>query len=118
MILNHLNLTVPDVTATKEFLEKYFDLKTYFVRGKGFALLRDNHNLMLSLMKGTEVKYPQTFHIGFGQESKEKVNQINQRLKEDGFDVKPPEQLHNWTFYVMAPGNFNIEVFYQEARYS
>ena len=35
--------------------------------------------------KETEVKYPTTFHIGFIQESKERVDGINRCLKEDGF---------------------------------
>lgn len=112
MILNHLNLTVPDVTATKEFLEKYFQLETKQIRGSGFAILMDDRGLVLTLMKGKEVHYPKTFHIGFGQESKEKVNEINQWLKEDGFEVKAPEYLHTYTFYVEAPGNFSIEVFH------
>ena len=42
----------------------------------------------------------------------EQVNQINQRLKEDGFSVKPLTQLHTWTFYVEAPGNFTVEVYH------
>ena len=58
-----------------------------------------------------EVKYPATFHIGFIQESEEKVNEINRRLKEDGFDVPPPDRQHgSWTFYFRAPGGFLIEV--------
>lgn len=56
----------------------------------------------MSLTKGKRVSYPRTFHIGFIQESEEEVNEINQRLKKDGFDVKPPQRLHRWTFYVEA----------------
>ncbi|SUA97587.1 glyoxalase [Paenibacillus thiaminolyticus] len=44
------------------------------------------------------------------QESVEKVNEINRRLKEDGFNVAPPKRLHGWTFYVKAPGGFTVEV--------
>jgi lactoylglutathione lyase len=62
------------------------------------------------LMKAGGVNYPSTFHIGFGQESEEKVNEINQRLKEDGFAVEPPQRFHAWTFYVQAPGGFTVEV--------
>ena len=42
----------------------------------------------------------------------ERVNEINRRLKEDGFDVPPPERFHgSWTFYFRAPGGgFTIEV--------
>ena len=59
----------------------------------------------------TEVKYPATFHVGFAQESEERVNEINKRLKDDGFDVPPPSRQHgSWTFYFLAPGGFTIEV--------
>lgn len=32
------------------------------------------------------------------------------RLKADGFDVQPPQRSHGWTFYVVAPGGFAVEV--------
>jgi lactoylglutathione lyase len=58
-----------------------------------------------------EVKYPASFHIGFIQESKDRVNEINKRLKDDGYDVPPPSIQHgSWTFYFQAPGGFTIEV--------
>jgi len=110
MILNHLNLTVTDVPGTKKFLEKYFGM-----HGQGgdekFTVLFDDNGLVLTLMKcGQGIKYPGAFHIGFGQESEEKVNAIHQRLKDDGFDVQPPQRFHAWTFYVQAPGGFMVEV--------
>lgn len=112
MKLNHLNLTVNNVSAARNFLEKYFGLTCGASRGNGFALMFDDDGFVLTLMRGSEVLYPKTFHIGFPQESKEEVDKINQRLKEDGFDVQPPQQLHSYTFYVEAPGGFIIEVPY------
>ena len=109
MKLNHINLTVTDVAAAAEFLEKYFGLH-HQGGNKGMAFLFDDEGLVLSLMKGTEVTYPATFHIGFAQPSEEKVNEINQRLREDGYDVPQPEHHHAWTFYVEAPGGFTVEV--------
>ena len=110
MKLNHLNLTVTDVTAAREFLEKYLGLQTQNTRGNSFAVLFDDDGLVLTLMKGTQVSYPKTFHIGFGQASAEKVNELNQRLRDDGFAVEPPQRSHAWTFYVNAPGGFLIEI--------
>ena len=115
MKLNHLNLTVTDVLESQGFLEKYFGLES---RGgnKHIALLTDENGMILTLtsMKigGEEtVRYPATFHIGFAQESEDRVNEINQRLKDDGFDVPPPSKQHgSWTFYFVAPGGFTIEV--------
>lgn len=111
MKLNHLNLTVTDVPRTQEFLETYFGLTTLTNRGDNFALITDDNGLALSLMEGKEVSYPGTFHVGFVQESEERVNEINQRLKDDGFEVMPPARLHGaWSFYFDAPGGFMIEV--------
>ena len=115
MKLNHLNLTVTDVPATRQFFEKYFGL----LDGGGnnnIAFLRDENGIVLTLtnMKvggESEVNYPATFHIGFIQESETRVNEMNQRLKEDGFDVPPPSRQHgSWTFYFQSPGGFTIEV--------
>src|SRR5262249_43104368 len=108
MKLNHLNLTVTDVPAARAFLEKYFDLKP--LEGardnRNFTILTDDNGMVLTLMGAgkKDVTYPPNFHIGFIQESEERVNEINRRMKEDGFDVKPPERQHAWTFYVDAPG--------------
>ena len=109
MKLNHINLTVTDVTAAATFLEKYFGMK-YQGGNKGMAFLFDDEGLILSLMKAKEGSYPGTFHIGFGQPTEEKVNEINQRLRQDGYDVAPPERHHAWTFYLEAPGGFTVEV--------
>jgi lactoylglutathione lyase len=111
MKLNHLNLTVSNVLETSTFLKKYFGLQ---MRGKGnanMAFLFDDNGMVISLLKGTDVHYPETFHVGFIQESEERVNAINQRLKDDGFEVNPAQKFHgSWTFYFQSPGGFTIEV--------
>src|SRR5437868_4518833 len=115
MKLNHLNLTVTDVPATQQFLEKYFGMQNGG-GNKNIAFLSDENGMVLTLTSlkvggETELKYPSTFHIGFIQESEARVNEINQSLKEDGFDVPPPSRQHqSWTFYFEAPGGFTIEV--------
>jgi lactoylglutathione lyase len=110
MKLNHLNLTVTDVNAARLFLEKYFELQCRGTRGNSFAVLFDDDGFILTLMRGVQVNYPNTFHIGFVQESEERVNLINQRMKDDGYDVQLPQRSHGWTFYVDAPGGFTVEV--------
>jgi hypothetical protein len=78
------------------------------------AGLLDDAGFALVLMKvgeGGDVKYPPSFHLGFLQENDERVNEINQRLRDDGFDVPPPRRMHGaWAFYFQAPGGFMIEV--------
>ena len=87
------------------------ELKTGYMRGDSFTVLQDDDGLVLTSMKGAQVNYPKTFHIGFGQESENTVNEIYQHLKDDGFDVAQPQRSHAWTFYVKAPGGFTVEVF-------
>jgi lactoylglutathione lyase len=115
MRLNHINLTVMDVIETQKFLEKYFGMKD----GGGnnnIAFLTDDGGMVLTLTsmkvgREDELRYPATFHIGFIQESEQQVNEINGRLRGDGFDVPPPGRQHgSWTFYFLAPGGFTIEV--------
>jgi lactoylglutathione lyase len=116
MKLNHLNLTVSNVPEAHHFLEKHFGLKGYGGRepGEAMSFLSDDNGMVLALFraaKGTEAKYPAGFHIGFIQESAERVNEINQRLLDDGYDVAKPARLHgSWTFYFKAPGGFTVEV--------
>jgi lactoylglutathione lyase len=116
MKINHLNLTVTDPVETQQFLVKYFGLKPMGKSNDRMAFLKDDNGMVLSLMamkagKESEVKYPATFHIGFIQESQRRVDEINRRLKADGFDVPPASKQHgSWTFYFDAPGGFTIEV--------
>lgn len=112
MKLNHINLTVTDVLAARGFLESYFGLRT-MGGNAGMSFLTDGDGFVLTLMKAgraTEVSYPGNFHIGFFVESDEVVNEINRRLKDDGFDVAAPERHHAYTFYVEAPGGFTVEL--------
>ena len=79
-----------------------------------FAVLTDDVGMVLTLILldgQPAVKYPDTFHIGFGHASPAHVDEINRRMKADGHDVPPPSRQHgSWTFYFTAPGGFTIEV--------
>ena len=115
MKLDHLNLPVDNVKKAHDFLSTYFGLQAFAVEPNDtMALLRDDDGLVLNLSnfdKASSVTYPATFHVGFQQESEARVNEINQQLKEAGFEVKPPKRFHgSWTFYLEAPGGFLVEV--------
>ncbi|MEO7910894.1 MAG: VOC family protein [Roseiflexaceae bacterium] len=114
MQLNHLNLTVTDVSVAKGFLETYFGLRSMGDGNINMSGLFDDNGFTLILMRGgkaAEVIYPEGFHIGFTQANEGQVDAINQRLRDDGFDVPPPRRLHgSWAFYFQAPGGFMIEV--------
>ena len=117
MVLNHLNLTVARPAETAAFLTKYFGMQYLTPKPPSdnavMAFVTDENGMILSLYGGSkgEIRYPESFHIGFGQPTPERVDEINQRLKEDGYDVPPPSRQHgSWTFYFTAPGGFTIEV--------
>jgi len=80
MTLNHLNLTVPDVKRTREFFEAHFGFRCVAEMGRdSLAVLADESGFILTLNnfeKATEVEYPGAFHIGFMQESPERVDEI------------------------------------------
>ncbi len=111
MVLNHINLTVTNALETQEFLAKYFEMKPMGKANPKMAFLTDKNGMVLSMFTALNVSYPETFHIGFIQESPEKVDEIYRRLKADGYEVDPPSRMHgSWTFYFRAPGGFTIEV--------
>ena len=118
MALNHLNLTVPDGRQTRAFFETYFGFRCIAERqSDALVVLVDESGFVLTLnnfVKAAEVVYPGAFHVGFRQDNREQVDAIYQRLKADGFDMKPPHEFHGgWTFYLRAPGGFLVEVFHQ-----
>src|SRR5262249_32075074 len=90
-------------------------------RGRdALAVLADECGFILTLNnfdKAAHVEYPGAFHIGFMQDSRERVDEIDQRQKSDGFDVEPPKEFHGaWTFHFRAPGGFLVEVLHQHLR--
>ena len=117
MALNHLNLTVPDVPQTRAIFEKHFGFRCVAEPANGVIVLVDESGFVLTLNnfgKAAEVTYPGAFHVGFRQDSREQVDAIFQRLRANGFDMKPPHEFHGaWTFYFRAPGGFLVEVFHQ-----
>lgn len=114
MTLNHLNLAVTDVLQTQAFLEKYFNLHPLTKSYASLVVLQDDQGAVITLSnfdRATHVAYPEHFHIGFIQGSERHVNELHQRLKDDGIEVAAPRRFHgSWTFYVRAPGGILIEV--------
>jgi len=112
--LNHLNLAVSDVATAEQFLQKHFGLRSMGPGNDAMAGLYDDDGFALVLMRAGRdgaVSYPQSFHIGFTQESEEKVNEIHRRLRDDGLAVPAPARMHGaWAFYFNAPGGFMVEV--------
>lgn len=116
MKLNHVNLNVPNAQESRHFLEKYYGLRSMegttddatfigMLDGEGFVLV------LLENEGGKESIYPESFHIGFLDQSEEKIHEIYQRLKEDGYEVEEPFIRHGGlNLYFRSPGGFTIQI--------
>ena len=119
MRMNHAQLAVSDVAANRAFFETYFGLRCIADRGDTLAVMVDGGSILAfnNFKKRAEVAYPDIFldfHIGFGQESRERVDEIHASLKAGGLEPDNPREFHGaWTFYIKAPGGFFVEVFHQ-----
>ncbi|MFS8050289.1 VOC family protein [Rhizobium lusitanum] len=121
MRLNHLDLHVPDVAATRDFFVSVFGLTEVKTHGaNGLAILRDDAGLELVISRAVE-KFGgadsvsvgrNTYHIGFMQPSREAVDILFERVKSAGCDVpNPPAAIRGgWSFYCFAPGRILVEV--------
>jgi lactoylglutathione lyase len=112
MRLNHIDIAVNDVSAARAFLETYFDLHSIAERGHSLAIMRDDAGVIVALSNfghAKEVTYPKGFHVGFFQNTKERVDEIFERLQADGYAPMQPKNMHGaWTFYLTAPGGFLV----------
>jgi lactoylglutathione lyase len=115
--LNHVNLPVADVAATRAFFEKHFGFRCIAQPSDANVVLTDNAGLVLTISnfdRASEVTYPKGFHVGFMQDSDDRVDDIYGRLKTAGMQPGKPENMHGArTFYFTAPGGFTVEVFHQ-----
>ena len=94
---NHLNLAVPDVLETRKFFETYFGFRD--IEGvkptKLIAVMTDDSGFILTFSnftKTTEVQYPEGFHVGFIQESPERVNEIQPNAQRRRLRCRGPAQ--------------------------
>lgn len=113
MKLDHINLTVHNVTEASAFFKRHFGYKDAFPDNHAdITVLRGDDSTYINLMKGSNVAYPGLFHIGFDLKTEASVNEMYVRLIDDGIKAKPPKHAWgSWTFHFKCPGgNFNIEV--------
>ena len=108
--LNHLHLMVSDASGAATFLETYFGMTRFPGARDKFVVLGDGAGMVLTLMQGRDCTYPKNFHIGFPLGSEADVNALWEQLKEAGHSPSTPERAHAWSFYIMAPGGFMVEV--------
>ncbi len=117
MILNHINLPVADVGATRDFFAEYFGMKAVFELPKNtLAMMRDEGAMVLILShfdkdKAAEVDYHKDFHVGFIVETAEEVDASHARFVAGGLAPEAPRRMAGrYGFYFKAPGGFEVEV--------
>jgi catechol 2,3-dioxygenase-like lactoylglutathione lyase family enzyme len=117
MQLKHANLVTPDVAASAEFFQRFFGFEIVDQRGNGLAVMRDENNFILTLMKlkkSDPDRYPQTFHIGFYVDSPDLVQAKHAELAAAGLSPGAVEATDRGgsvsTFYCVCPGGINVEV--------
>lgn len=127
MRLNHLDLYVPDVTETSNFLIHYFGMRLVEMRGQGgIAILNDDAGLELIISHPIE-KFGgadqvtlgcETYHIGFILPSREDVDQLHARLAQSEILNlgEPQARRGSWLFYCTAPGRIQIEIAFRESK--
>jgi catechol 2,3-dioxygenase-like lactoylglutathione lyase family enzyme len=115
MRLNHIDLPVPDIAATRDFFETWLGFTHERTLGQdGLAILRDEAGLVLVLSRlrrhGSQA-WPVPFHIGFHLESPAAVSDLQARMAAGGLAVDPPTMQHGaFAFYLTAPGDILVEV--------
>ncbi len=115
MTLNHINLSVPDISETAVFFEKHFNFKIVRAKANTIAILEDAEGFVLVLSNfpnTASFDYPADFHIGFYQPDKEKVLDIFHKLQADNLALTQQPGLirDRYGFYFYAPGKILIEV--------
>jgi catechol-2,3-dioxygenase len=118
MILNHLNLSLPDVAEAKQFFETYFDFTCVGEKGNNaLVVLNGKDNFTLTLMsdsfnKSGALTYPNAFHFGFILSTEAEVNSIYEKLRNGGIAVEhEPRKIRNsFGFYFTFQNRVMIEI--------
>ncbi|HTN61267.1 MAG TPA: VOC family protein [Devosia sp.] len=123
MQLNHANLIVADVAATRDFFIRHFGFTVRFGGTANFVVLTDEAGFVLNLMapgKSETVAYPKNFHIGFFVADAATVVAKQAELGAAGHEPSPVQDFNRAgertrTFYCTCPGGFMVEVAHSEA---
>jgi len=123
MNLNHVNLVVTDVAASRAFIENHFGFRCIVEKGAdtfvGFANKGGMTLLLSNFDHVDDFTCPHLFHIGFFIESDEAVNAPFERFRADGLEVGERKNFHGaWTFYLKAPGGLTVELAHQGEKFN
>lgn len=120
MHLNHIDLPVPDLAATRSFFETHFGFRCLH-GDDAFCLLLGDGGFALALSAlppGEALRYPSGFHIGFNLADEADLHAIHERLQTARVPImRPLGRLGNaLTFQCEAPGPVQVELGYRPTR--
>jgi catechol 2,3-dioxygenase-like lactoylglutathione lyase family enzyme len=118
MKLNHLNLVVPDLDAAQELFTGTFGFRVMLRRGDALAALTGTDGFTLVLADSRRFggdgapQYPEGFHVGFLQETREAVDALYARLATAPVEIgHAPRMMHgSYGFYFTALGGILFEI--------
>jgi catechol-2,3-dioxygenase len=114
MKLNHLSLSVADVSVTSAFMQRYFHFTQLEAKGDKIVVMSgsDGFILVLTTARTGNVPYPADFHFGFMLGNEQEVSDVYERLIADGHTVpRPPACIRrSFAFYFHIPGGIMAEI--------
>jgi catechol-2,3-dioxygenase len=120
MNINHLDLQVQDVAASRVFFEHYFGLETQSnPDSPALVIMTDAAGFVLVLQRATSAeRYPEGFHLGFLVEDAADVRAMHARAIADGTPVSDVIVNGRGTMiYLTAPEGYFVEVSCQKQRW-
>jgi catechol 2,3-dioxygenase-like lactoylglutathione lyase family enzyme len=117
MILNHVQLLVRDVAASRAFYAEWFGLGEAVHEEPDFVILRDAAGGLLALHAGrpaaaVEDAFHHSFHLGFQVPTAEDVEAFHERARAAGLEELAFERAGGFSFArVRDPDGHAVEVY-------
>jgi catechol 2,3-dioxygenase-like lactoylglutathione lyase family enzyme len=113
MILNHAQLLVRDVAASRAFYAEWFELRDAVHDEPGFVILRDAAGGLLALRTGSpDAAAAGAFHIGFQVPTIDDVEAFRERARAAGLEELAFERAGGFGFArVRDPDGHAVEVY-------
>jgi catechol 2,3-dioxygenase-like lactoylglutathione lyase family enzyme len=113
VILNHAQLVVADVAASRMFYARWFGLTEAVHEEEGFVMLSDPAGGLLALHAGSPASAPgDGFHLGFRVESGDDVEAFRERARAAGLEEVAYERSGGFGYArVRDPDGYAVEVY-------
>lgn len=117
MRLNHINLVVSDLDEARVFFETCFEMRLVTQKAEAVAVLSDEGGFVLVLsslaaFRQAAQPYPNLFHVGFLQTTRDEVDSAFARIRAAGVALEnaPRAIRDGYGFYFHALDGIQFEV--------